>query len=170
MRQDRVSHCSSTVRVLASRSHSWTQHRSTGTAIYLYGNTTSAYTVELDNSISSLSPGPSENHLLFSADDLNDTIHTINVTALPTDVGQQLAFDRAIVTATVPDQYVLHDRYAFMQSSQPSTERRRLWLTTRIRQCCITVVAGASPTIRKFQTHNIRLHSMSVPTQAILWR
>ncbi|KAF7794350.1 hypothetical protein EIP86_005484 [Pleurotus ostreatoroseus] len=75
-----------------------------GTAIYLYGNTTSAYTVELDNSISSLSPGPSENHLLFSADDLNDTIHTINVTALPTDVGQQLAFDRAIVTATVPDQ------------------------------------------------------------------
>ena len=72
--------------------------------------------MELDNTTASLSPGPSDNHSLFSADDLSDTLHTINVTALPTDVGQQLAFDRAIVTATVPDQYVLHDSYAFIQS------------------------------------------------------
>ncbi|KAJ3556494.1 hypothetical protein NM688_g1997 [Phlebia brevispora] len=75
-----------------------------GTAIYLYGNASCTYEVNLDNSIATFNPLPSSGNLLFSADRLGDTLHTVNLTARPSDTTQEIAFDKAVVTNDVPDQ------------------------------------------------------------------
>lgn len=90
----------------------FTERHSPGSAVYLYGNSSSPYDVILDGNSSLHDQLPSSGDLLFSAQDLADGMHTVNLTARPSDAGQQLAFDRAVISDTVPDQYVvLHQEY-----------------------------------------------------------
>lgn len=71
-----------------------------GSAIYLYGGGNSSYQVSLDNSVQNLSPPSGD--LLYSSENLPIGTHYVNLTALPT-TGQQLVFDKAVITDGLPD-------------------------------------------------------------------
>ncbi|KAJ3473874.1 hypothetical protein NLI96_g12779 [Meripilus lineatus] len=70
-----------------------------GTAVYLFGTANSSYEVSLDTRTTSFPP-PLDN-LLFSAVGLLPGTHYVNLTANP-QTGQQLAFDRAIISDQTP--------------------------------------------------------------------
>ncbi|TCD65474.1 hypothetical protein EIP91_002592 [Steccherinum ochraceum] len=70
-----------------------------GTAIYLYGGGNCSYQVSLDNEVENLSPPSAD--LLYSKEDLSLGTHYVNLTALPSQ-DQQLVFDRAITTDSLP--------------------------------------------------------------------
>ncbi|KAJ7687397.1 hypothetical protein B0H17DRAFT_1180853 [Mycena rosella] len=68
-----------------------------GTAVYLYGTANSSYDASVDNATSTHAPPTSD--LLFSTTDLEEGTHSVTLTARPTSSSQQLAFDRAVVSA-----------------------------------------------------------------------
>lgn len=70
-----------------------------GNAIYLYGSGNSSYQVSLDNAVVNLSPPSGD--LLYSEENLSLGTHYVNLTALPSS-GQQLLFDKAIITDSLP--------------------------------------------------------------------
>ncbi|EIM84657.1 uncharacterized protein STEHIDRAFT_112247 [Stereum hirsutum FP-91666 SS1] len=73
-----------------------------GSGIYLFGNTTSPYTVTLDNRVV-LDSGINQNKtLLFADGELGvDNTHYITLTANISDTSQILALDRALVESTL---------------------------------------------------------------------
>ncbi|KAF7365272.1 hypothetical protein MVEN_00399000 [Mycena venus] len=70
-----------------------------GNAIYLYGTSNSSYAVTVDATNSAHTPPTSD--LLFSATDLDVGTHSVTLTATPStsSSAQQLAFDRAVISA-----------------------------------------------------------------------
>ncbi|KAJ7729553.1 hypothetical protein B0H14DRAFT_3617270 [Mycena olivaceomarginata] len=81
-----------------------------GNSIYLYGTSNSSYTITLDSTTSTHAPpAKSESDLLFSATGLDVGTHSVTLSAKPaastsTSVpAQQLAFDRAVISAPVID-------------------------------------------------------------------
>ncbi|THH29340.1 hypothetical protein EUX98_g4844 [Antrodiella citrinella] len=70
-----------------------------GNAIYLYGTSNSSYQVSLDNTVQNLSPPSGD--LLYLKQNLSSGTHYVNLTALPS-AGQQLLFDKAIITDSLP--------------------------------------------------------------------
>ncbi|KAJ7687404.1 hypothetical protein B0H17DRAFT_1203645 [Mycena rosella] len=68
-----------------------------GTAVYLYGTTNSTYDTWLDNIAYAHAPATSD--LLLSITDLKEGTHSVKLAARPKNSSQQLAFDRAVISA-----------------------------------------------------------------------
>ncbi|KAJ7116794.1 hypothetical protein C8R43DRAFT_1038081 [Mycena crocata] len=68
-----------------------------GTAVYMYGTTNSSYDTILDH-VAYTHESPASD-LLLSITDLKEGTHSVTLTARPTSSSQQLAFDRAVVSA-----------------------------------------------------------------------
>lgn len=69
----------------------------------LYGTSNSSYQIILDGTLQSSQSEVSG--LLFSENDLSNSKHNISLVVKPDTDLEQLAFDRAVVTSSVPASY-----------------------------------------------------------------
>ncbi|KAJ7164774.1 hypothetical protein C8R43DRAFT_946561 [Mycena crocata] len=76
-----------------------------GTAVYMYGATNSSYDTSLNDA-----PYPTSG-LLLSVTDLNAGTHSVTLTARPTSSSQQLAFNRAVISAPLVNNKILAEAF-----------------------------------------------------------